>query len=151
LTELERRRPEAARREAADAVAVFEAAFALDPSPEHRFIYAATLGTMAEAEWVLKRSREAAGSLRRALAVLDEPGIDLRQPSERPRLQWLLGDALVALAREDGGAAYRQEARAAYVRARDGFVALARTGTLQPKFNEAAAQIQTAIDALDRR
>lgn len=151
LTELERRRPESARREAADAVAVFDAAFALDPSPQNRFMYAATLGTLAEAEWAMKRSREAAGTLRRALAVLDEPGIDLRQPSERPRLQWLLGDALVALAREGGGAAYRQEARALYVRARDGFVALARAGTLQPKYEPAAAQIQAAIDALDRR
>lgn len=151
LTELQRQRPEVARREAADAVAVFEAAFTLDPSPEDRFMYAATLGTLAEAEWALKRSREAAGTLRRALAVLDEPGIDLRQPSERPRLQWLLGDALVAVAREDGIPALRQEGRALYVRAREGFVELARAGTLQPKFRDAARQIQAAIEALDRR
>lgn len=150
LTLLNTGRLEDALTEARAALTVFDAAFALDPSPEDRFPRAVSFGTLADVELALGRRAEAVAAFRRALALSAEPGVDVRQPSELHRMQWELGKLLAGGA-AGGDATSRREARELFQRARDGFLSLERQGALPARYRDAATEIAATLSRLQER
>jgi tetratricopeptide (TPR) repeat protein len=93
-------------------LALTEAADARNPKfMDHRFNHAGAIGVLAQIQLKRGQTAEAVREYERSLAMYTLPGVADRSASAVPVIREGLGDALMALARQEGSSARWREAR----------------------------------------
>jgi tetratricopeptide (TPR) repeat protein len=128
----------------AESLRTYEAGMKASPSStDQRFDIAQTWAWRGRVDAARGLYREAIAALRTGVAIYGEPDVSARKPSEQFEAQQWLGDALLAWSLKGGGRAARDQAREAYLKARDGLAALSKSGQLEPRL----ADVRKAVDA----
>jgi tetratricopeptide (TPR) repeat protein len=125
-----------------------------DSSPAQRgnmHVYAESFGFLGEIELARGQHAEAVAAYRRAIDVMSAPGVEPPKRSDRFVLYKSLGAALDAQAARTGSAEAREEARTAYVTARNGYRALAAAGELADSAKAELAELDRALGAQARK
>ena len=146
IVHLKRKDADAALREITICLDIFTRVFGSSAAQRgNTYIHAESLGVLGEIQLARGREAEAVAAYRRAVEVISAPGIESPKKSDRFLLYKSLGSALTAQAAKSGSAGLREQARAAYVTARDGYRALAASGDLADSAKAELAELERLL------
>ena len=135
----------------AAAFATWKVAFEANPTAKtERYNYGFAFTVLGDAHRAGGNLAAAIAAYRQGLEVFADPVVAARSPADRFQMYETLGDILLEQARRTPSATSIRDAREAYVMARDGYAALAKTGQLPDALAAQGDVIARKLAALAR-